>query len=172
MAVIFASLGLGEAVYRLLFFDFDGATDRLPIEMMFGLAFAWIVMKLAKRIYQHRHVDLGEDQPGMGSELQNSSRRSGDSARAVSRPSAGDPGDSRRSGSHRMGAGRHSASITARRASFGDDASSRNFSIFHSLPDSRPSLVGRAASEVCSRRFRSARIAAKSCPAVTPGSTR
>src|SRR5271165_5642675 len=54
MAVIFASLGLGEAVYRLLFFDFDGATDRLPIEMMFGLAFAWIVMKLAKKIYQHR----------------------------------------------------------------------------------------------------------------------
>jgi hypothetical protein len=54
MAVIFASLGLGEAVYRLLFFDFDGATDRLPIEMMFGLAFAWIVMKLAKRIYQQR----------------------------------------------------------------------------------------------------------------------
>ena len=54
MGVIFASLGLGEAVYRLLFFDFDGATDRLPIEMMFGLAFAWIVMKLAKRIYQHR----------------------------------------------------------------------------------------------------------------------
>jgi hypothetical protein len=54
MAVIFASLGLGEAVYRLLFFDFDGATDRLPIEMMFGLAFAWIVMKVAKRIYQQR----------------------------------------------------------------------------------------------------------------------
>ena len=54
MAVIFASLGLGEAVYRLLFFDFDGATDRLPIEMMFGLAFAWITMKLAKRIYEHR----------------------------------------------------------------------------------------------------------------------
>lgn len=54
MAVIFASLGLGEAVYRVLFFDFDGATDRLPIEMMFGLAFAWIVMKLAKRIYEHR----------------------------------------------------------------------------------------------------------------------
>jgi len=52
MAVIFASLGLGEAVYRVLFFDFDGATDRLPIEMMFGLAFAWVVMKLVKRIYQ------------------------------------------------------------------------------------------------------------------------
>ncbi|MFZ1133889.1 MAG: hypothetical protein WAN69_03025 [Candidatus Korobacteraceae bacterium] len=54
MAVIFASLGMGEAVYRLLFFDFDGATDRLPIEMMFGLAFAWIVTRLAKRIYQQR----------------------------------------------------------------------------------------------------------------------
>ena len=54
VGVIFASLGLGEAVYRVAFFDFDGATDRLPIEMMFGLAFAWIVTKLAKRIYQHR----------------------------------------------------------------------------------------------------------------------
>jgi len=54
VGVMFASLGLGEAVYRLLFFDFDGATDRLPIEMMFGLTFACIVTKLAKRIYQHR----------------------------------------------------------------------------------------------------------------------
>jgi hypothetical protein len=54
MGVIFASLGLGEAVYRLAFFDFDGATDRLPIEMMFGLAFAWITTKLARKIYQRR----------------------------------------------------------------------------------------------------------------------
>lgn len=54
IAVIFASLGMGEAVYRLLFFDFDGATDRLPIEMMFGLAFAWFAMKLVKRIHEHR----------------------------------------------------------------------------------------------------------------------
>jgi hypothetical protein len=54
LAVIFASLGLGEAVYRLAFFDFDGATDRLPIEMLFGLVFAWMTTKLAKRIYQHR----------------------------------------------------------------------------------------------------------------------
>ena len=51
---IFASLGLGEAVYRLLFFEFDGATDRLPIEMMFGLAFAWMTVKVAKKIHQHR----------------------------------------------------------------------------------------------------------------------
>jgi hypothetical protein len=54
LGVIFASLGLGEAVYRLAFFDFDGARDRLPIEMMFGLVFAWMTTKVAKRIYQHR----------------------------------------------------------------------------------------------------------------------
>jgi hypothetical protein len=54
MGVIFASLGAGEAVYRLAFFQFEGATDRLPIEMLFGLAFAWMTMKVAKRIYQHR----------------------------------------------------------------------------------------------------------------------
>jgi hypothetical protein len=54
IGVIFASLGLGEAVYRLAFFDFDGATDRLPIEMLFGLAFAWMTTKLARRIWQYR----------------------------------------------------------------------------------------------------------------------
>ena len=54
MGVIFASLGLGEAVYRLAFFEFDGATDRLPIEILFGLAFAWRTTKLARRIYQRR----------------------------------------------------------------------------------------------------------------------
>src|ERR1700757_2336411 len=54
MGVIFASLGLGEAVYRFTFRDFDGATDRLPIEMLFGLAFAFMTTRLAKRIYLHR----------------------------------------------------------------------------------------------------------------------
>ncbi len=54
MGVIFASLGAGEAVYRLAFFDFDGATDRLPIEMLFGLAFAWLTTKLVRKIYQNR----------------------------------------------------------------------------------------------------------------------
>lgn len=52
--VIFASLGLGEAVYRVAFFEFEGATDRLPIEMVFGLAFAFITIRLAKRIYRNR----------------------------------------------------------------------------------------------------------------------
>ena len=54
LGVIFASLGLGEAVYRLAFFDFDGATDRLPIEMLFGMVFAWMSTKIVRRIYQQR----------------------------------------------------------------------------------------------------------------------
>ena len=53
IGVIFASLGLGEAVYRLAFLDFDGATDRLPIEMLFGLSFAWMTTKLVGKFYQH-----------------------------------------------------------------------------------------------------------------------
>jgi hypothetical protein len=58
LGVIFASLGLGEAVYRLAFFDFDGATDRLPIEMAFGIAFALTAMKLARKIHQNRMESL------------------------------------------------------------------------------------------------------------------
>lgn len=54
IVVIFASLGLGEAVYRLAFVDFEGATDRLPIELLFGLAFAWMTTKLARSICQYR----------------------------------------------------------------------------------------------------------------------
>jgi hypothetical protein len=54
IGVIFASLGLGEAVYRLAFFDFDGATDRLPIELLFGLVFAFLTTKLVRRICQYR----------------------------------------------------------------------------------------------------------------------
>ena len=54
LGVIFASLGLGEAVYRLAFFDFDGATDRLPIEMFFGIVFAWLTIKVIRGIYRQR----------------------------------------------------------------------------------------------------------------------
>ena len=59
IGVIFASLGLGEAVYRFMFLDFDGATDRLPIEMLFGLSFAWMATKLAGRLYR-RHKKTSE----------------------------------------------------------------------------------------------------------------
>jgi hypothetical protein len=54
LGAVFASLGLGEAVYRFVFLDFDGATDRLPIEMLFGLTFAWVATKVARKIYQYR----------------------------------------------------------------------------------------------------------------------
>ncbi len=50
--VIFASLGLGEAAYRMLFFDFDGATDRLPIELLFGFGFAYVAAHLVAKIYR------------------------------------------------------------------------------------------------------------------------
>ncbi len=52
--VIFASLGLGEAVYRLLYLEFEGATDRLPIELLFGFGFAWLAMKLLHKRYESR----------------------------------------------------------------------------------------------------------------------
>ena len=105
MAVIFASLGLGEAVYRLLFFDFDGATDRLPIEMMFGLAFAWITMKLAKRIYEHRMLTSAKINQVWDRNYK--IRHAVAAIPPVPYPgaSASHPGDSRGSGSHRMGAG-------------------------------------------------------------------
>ena len=52
--VLFASLGLGEAVYRLAFSDFDGARDRLPIEALFGITLGCIAAKLARNLYRHR----------------------------------------------------------------------------------------------------------------------
>lgn len=56
IGVVFASLGLGEAVYRVAFLDFDGAADRLPIEMLFGLGFAFMTVKLVRRIHQNRRA--------------------------------------------------------------------------------------------------------------------
>jgi hypothetical protein len=52
--VLFASLGLGEAVYRLVFSDFDGARDRLPIEALFGLVLGCLATRLARNLYGHR----------------------------------------------------------------------------------------------------------------------
>jgi hypothetical protein len=52
--VLFASFGVGEAVYRLLFSDFDGTTDRIPLEALFGLIFAWLATKFVGGIYKNR----------------------------------------------------------------------------------------------------------------------
>jgi hypothetical protein len=54
IGVLFACLGMGEAVYRLLFSDYDGATDRLPIEAFFGLVFAWLATSFVRNMYLHR----------------------------------------------------------------------------------------------------------------------
>ncbi len=52
--VLFASFGMGEAVYRLLFSEFDGITDRIPVEVLFGLVFAWFAAKFVGDIYRNR----------------------------------------------------------------------------------------------------------------------
>ncbi|MGA7401879.1 MAG: hypothetical protein WCC99_08975 [Candidatus Sulfotelmatobacter sp.] len=52
--VLFASFGMGEAVYRLLFSQFDGITDRIPVELLFGLVFAWLATKFVGDAYRNR----------------------------------------------------------------------------------------------------------------------
>ena len=52
--VLFASLGMGEAVYRLLFSEFDGAKDRIPIEALFGFVLAWLATKFVGDAYRQR----------------------------------------------------------------------------------------------------------------------
>jgi hypothetical protein len=52
--ILFASFGMGEAVYRLLFSEFDGITDRIPIELLFGLVFAWLATKFVGGVYKNR----------------------------------------------------------------------------------------------------------------------
>lgn len=54
VTILFASFGAGEAVYRLLFSEFDGATDRVPIEVLFGLVFAWLATKFVGGVYRNR----------------------------------------------------------------------------------------------------------------------
>jgi hypothetical protein len=54
VAVLFASFGMGEAVYRLLFSEFDGARDRIPIELLFGLVFACLTIKFVGGLYRNR----------------------------------------------------------------------------------------------------------------------
>src|SRR6202161_4353505 len=54
ITVLFASFGMGEAVYKLLFSEFDGITDRIPIELLFGLVFAWLATKFVGGVYRNR----------------------------------------------------------------------------------------------------------------------
>jgi hypothetical protein len=52
--ILLASFGAGEAVYRLLFSEFDGAADRIPIEVLFGLVFAWLATQFMGGLYRRR----------------------------------------------------------------------------------------------------------------------
>ncbi len=52
--VLFASFGMGEMVYRLLFSEFEGAKDRIPIEALFGFTFAWLAIKFVGDAYRNR----------------------------------------------------------------------------------------------------------------------
>ena len=54
VTILFASFGMGEAVYRLLFLEFDGARDRIPVEVLFGLVFAWLAIKFVGGINRNR----------------------------------------------------------------------------------------------------------------------
>ena len=37
-----------------MFSDFDGTTDRIPLELLFGLVFAWLATKFVGRVYRNR----------------------------------------------------------------------------------------------------------------------
>jgi hypothetical protein len=52
--ILFASFGMGEAVYRLLFSEFDGITNRIPIELLFGVVFACLATRFVGDIYRNR----------------------------------------------------------------------------------------------------------------------
>jgi hypothetical protein len=52
--ILFASFGMGETVYRLLFSEFDGITDRIPLELLFGSIFAWLATKFVDGVYKNR----------------------------------------------------------------------------------------------------------------------
>jgi len=73
--VLFASFGMGEAVYRLLFLEFDGITDRIPVEVLFGLVFAWLATKFVGGIYKSQREEH-KAQIHLGSKSSNT-RRSG-----------------------------------------------------------------------------------------------
>src|SRR5438552_15231695 len=51
LTVLFASFGAGEAVYRLLFSEFDGATDRISGEGLLGFVFALLAVTFCGGVY-------------------------------------------------------------------------------------------------------------------------
>jgi hypothetical protein len=94
MGVIFAALGLGEAVDRFTFLDFDGATDRLPIEMLFGVGIRLDDYETGQKDLPTPNGDLRANHVDSGSQQQDSSRGESNHPRAISEESASHPGHS------------------------------------------------------------------------------
>jgi hypothetical protein len=72
--VLFASFGMGEAVYRLLFLEFDSITDRIPVEVLFGLVFAGLATKFIGGVYRNRKERSARLNFNLGSESSNTKR--------------------------------------------------------------------------------------------------
>jgi hypothetical protein len=87
----FAALGLGEAVDRFTFLDFDGATDRLPIEMLFGVGIRLDDYETGQKDLPTPNGDLRANHVDSGSQQQDSSRPESNHARAMSKESASHP---------------------------------------------------------------------------------
>ena len=94
MGVIFAALGLGEAVDRFTFLDFDGATDRVPIEMLFGVGIRLDDYETGQKDLPTPNGDLRANHVDSGSQQQDSSRGESNHARAISEESASHRGHS------------------------------------------------------------------------------
>ena len=92
MGVIFAALGLGEAVDRFTFLDFDGATDRLPIEMLFGVGIRLDDYETGQKDLPTPNGDLRANHVDSGSQQQDSSRGESNHNRAISEESASHSG--------------------------------------------------------------------------------
>jgi hypothetical protein len=94
MGVILAALGLGEAVDRFTILDFDGATDRLPIEMLFGVGICLDDYESGQKDLPTPNGDLRANHVDSGSQQQDSSRGESNHARAISEESASHSGHS------------------------------------------------------------------------------
>jgi hypothetical protein len=94
MEVIFAALGLGEAVDRFTILDFDGATDRLPIEMLFRVGIRLDDYETGQKDLPTPNGDLRANHVDSGSQQQDSSRGESNHARAISEESASHSGHS------------------------------------------------------------------------------
>lgn len=94
MGVIFASLGLGEAVYRFAFLDFDGATDRSSYRDVVRARVRLDDYETSWKVLSTLQAGVRQNEVHSGSQLQDSSRGRSHQTRGLSERSSGDQGDS------------------------------------------------------------------------------